>query len=227
MTDAIDEVLEEVVSVEQQAIGEEARSRRGTMYTPSVLQAATAAFTDVLATLVQHDISDSLMDQGRSFAGQILEARSRAYAIGSFYVGEEIEPLVLLQSVVSAAAAHLGRSLEPTEGPALNKTRAEIAYVVLPRQPESPAWGPDGEAPLVISLGQEDLAAANAAASSGAPIIGPYRPGPWTWNLGHSTPGSFFMAETSVIAPPPSSEVATEIGVLVAGVLINEMPLRP
>jgi len=116
--------------------------------------------------------------------------------------------------------------LNPSKAQGINATRAEIAYVVLPRQAESPSRSLEDDAPLVVSLGHEDLAAANAAASSGAPIIGGYKPGPLSWHLGHSVPGLYFIGGIDVIAPPPSAGVSAEIGVLVAEVLTGVVSLR-
>lgn len=219
------ETLDGEVSYEDRAINDAADQWKGSFYTPSIRTAAVATLTDVLATLGQHGINIQIMDQGRSFASQILNARCTAYDIKSFYLDQEIEPTALLADMVSAAAVNLGRPLEATAPPALNDTRAEIAYVVLPRQPESPSWGPNGDAPLVVSLGQPDIAAANAAASSGAPIVGSYQPGPWTWHLDHRVPGSFFIGGMRVVAPPPSPDVAAEIGVLVADVLTGTVSM--
>ncbi|HEY3693685.1 MAG TPA: hypothetical protein VGL46_25935 [Pseudonocardiaceae bacterium] len=66
---------------------------------------------------------------------------------------EDVDPVALLEVATAAAAKHLGRKLEPVEGPALApEGRAVFGYVMLPRQTESPSWDTEGHTPLVLSL---------------------------------------------------------------------------
>ncbi|WP_344547297.1 hypothetical protein [Actinomadura fulvescens] len=178
--------------------------------------------------LVVHEIASVISFQafGESFAGQVLHACEGRFLVELPDMEADVDPVALLHTAVEAAAAHLDHPLEPAEGPAFAPTgRVVFGYVMLPQLTGSPSWDADGDAPLVLSLGREDLHMLRIAYSSGGGFDGPYEPGPWRWYLGHRVPRDTCISETRVIAPALTGEVAAEVGVLTAEVLTGEMPL--
>jgi hypothetical protein len=216
-------------SYEKQDILSAAAKNRNSLFTPSVLDRAADALSAVRKVLDEHEIADCFPIQAYSdsFASNILHAYEMRLAWESAHPEEDIDPVALLDIAVTAAASHLVRPLEPLDGPALApKGRAIFGYVVLPYQPESPDGEPADDRPLVLSLGREDLHQLEVAFSSGAGWDGPYKPGPWSWHLGHEIPRNTCIGATQIVAATPAPEVAAEVGAIVAQVLTGEAPLR-
>ncbi|MFC6884863.1 MULTISPECIES: hypothetical protein [Actinomadura] len=222
MTDAIDSAVEDYF---REQIERAAAGSRVHLYTPSVLQAAAEAFEAVQDALEEHDIADPFGRRLGSLASRILSACHERFALDGYYA-TGVDPIALLHTAVDFAADRIEGPFSPLEGPAMADCRAEVAYVVLPRQPGTPAWGKRGDAPLVVTLGRPDRAADRLIASSGGGPLGEYEPGPWTWCLDHKVPGGIYISHgTRVIAPEPSHETAGELAAIIADVLNGDITL--
>jgi hypothetical protein len=196
------------------------------LYTPSVLREAAQTLQDIQAALDEHGIGEAFTRPLGSLAGRVLNALCERFAGDNYYVSDDIDPVALLNTAVQFVPDHLGRSLVPQEGPMMADARGTVAYVVLPRGPETPPWGEDGEAPLVVVLGRTDLEAYDLIYSSGGGPVGDYQPGPWAWCLSHRVPDHYFIGQgTQVVAQAPSNETAGEVAGLIAQVLTGEVEL--
>jgi hypothetical protein len=207
-------------------INEAAEGDRVYLYTPSVLQAAAEALHGIQGTLEEHGIAEAFTRPIGSLASRVLSAYCERFARENYYVSGDVDPVALLTTTAEFIPDHLDAPLVPAAGPAMADSRATVAYLVLPRRPESPAWGENGDAPLVVAFGRTDLAAEALIYSSGGGPVGRYRPGPWGWYLSHEVPGHYFIGNnTRVIAQAPSNETAGEVAGVIAKVLTGQVAL--
>jgi hypothetical protein len=177
---------------------------------PSLQAKAAAALADVRAVLAdRHDVTgaDTTFYGEDALTGRILDVVVRSAQRAS--LTQPIDPIELLGVVVRATAERLGMPLVPVEGP--TGDNPAHGYVVLPRQPETPPWGPSGDAPLLIKLSRYD----NGRGSLG----------PWQWEMAPDVPGGTVDGR-EVVGPPPSPDVATEVGKLAAGTLTGAVSPR-
>ncbi|MEV4258998.1 hypothetical protein AB0J52_38065, partial [Spirillospora sp. NPDC049652] len=197
-------MYDETQSPAREEILDVAREDRTALFTGSVIDAAAHALYDMEEVLFEHGVYDPFTRRTGPLPERILRACAERFTRECFYVDEDVEPVKLLDTVVWQASVHLDTELTPVEGPVMAVCRAEVGYVKLPRE-DAP--------PLLVTLGRPDEAAAQVIMSSGPCGLGPYRPGPWTWNLTTRTPGAYFIGDgTRIIAPAPSHETAAEVG---------------
>lgn len=195
---------------ERAAIGEAAsRREHQALYVPSVLDAAAETLTQVWNALRDGGVTGTDLYEA-SLAGIVLDAKVAALRrISAELTPEQVTPRELLAAVVSAASSELGRPLVPVDGP--KRLRPDLAYVVLPRLPESPPLGPDGSSPLLLALA--------------SPGYGDRR-GPWDWELRPSVKGGN-TERRDIITPPPGPEagvrIAGEVAAVVVAVLTGHM----
>jgi hypothetical protein len=176
---------------------------------PSLLAKAAAALADVRAVLAdRHDVTgaDTAPYGEDELAGRILEAVVRSAQRAS--TTRPLEPIELLGAVARAAAERLGVPVAPVEGP--TGDNPAHGYVILPRQPETPPWGPSGHAPLLIKLCRYDHGKGQ---------------GPWEWTIAPYVPGGTIDG-LEVAGPPPCPDVAAEVGALAAEALTGKATLR-
>ncbi|MEU8347728.1 hypothetical protein SAMN05443665_10052 [Actinomadura meyerae] len=225
MTEVIDEGLIEYCHEE---IVDAARRSPIHLYTPSVLQTAAEALCGIQTVIEEHAIADAFTRAYGPLPSRLLDALTERFAGENYFVDETIvDPVALLTTAVEFVCDHVDEPVAALEGPAMAESRAVAAYMVLPRLPATPAWGEDGNAPLVVTLGRPDRVAQDIVASSGAGA--PWRdydPGPWGWYLSHEIPGHWFPGDgTRVVAQAPSNETAGEVATVIAQVLTGELPL--
>lgn len=183
-----------------EAIQQAARGSGRRVLTPSALKTATALHSDLAATATRHNVDPATLELGRG----VVEALKESWQSQP----PDVDPLALVQEVVRAAAQELGQeaAVLVVEGPVgVSPVRA---YVVLARQDQTPAWGPTDTAPLVVRLDREDW--------------GGGKLGPWEWNLFPDQGGGTGVVAT-VLAPPPSLEVAAEVGQVAAWALTGKL----
>lgn len=176
---------------------------------PSLLAKAAAALADVRAVLAdRHDVTgaDTAPYGEDALAGRILEAVVRSARRAS--TTRPVDPIELLGAVARAAAERLGVPVAPVEGP--TGDNPAHGYVILPRQPETPPWGPSGEAPLLVKLCRYDHGRG---------------PEPWEWTIAPDVPGGTTDG-LEVAGPPPCLDVAAEVGALAAEALTGTVTLR-
>ncbi|RFU43433.1 hypothetical protein DZF91_01220 [Actinomadura logoneensis] len=209
-------MYDETQSPARDEILDVAREDRAVLYADSVVDAAAHALYDMEEVLFEHGIYDPYTRSAGSLPERILRACAERFVRECLYVDEDVEPVKLLDTVVWQASVHLDAEITPVEGPVMAVCRAEVGYVKLPRE-DAP--------PLLVTLGRPDESAARSIMSSAADgVLGPYRPGPWTWHLTTRTPGAYFVGDgTRIVAPAPSHETAAEVGALVARVLAGEL----
>ncbi|WP_026412428.1 hypothetical protein [Actinomadura oligospora] len=209
-------MYDETQSPARDEILEVARADRTSLYTHSVIGAAAHVLYDMEEVLFEHGVYDPYTRWSGPLPARILRACADRFTRECLYVDEDVEPVKLLDTVVWQASVHLDAELTPVEGPVMAVCRAEVGYVSLPRE---------DAAPLLVTLGRPDESAAQMIMSSGTGgFLGPYRPGPWTWNLTTRTPGTYFIGDgTRIVAPAPSHETAAEVGAVVAGVLAGDI----
>ncbi|MEV0306495.1 hypothetical protein [Nonomuraea fuscirosea] len=181
------------------------------LWTSSAFNTAVALLADLMAAGQRHGVAAVDWFDGRDhhLAQAVTAGLIEAYARASQAVHLD-NPLALLRT---AAAAQELRVVESEEG-------EDSACVVLARQPETPAWGPDGNLPLVVALTRED----SAWWMNG--------PAAWTWHIrAYLAPGVTVPAHTTpcayVVAPPPSVEVAAEVFGFAAQVLAGTLTINP
>ncbi|MFC4908743.1 hypothetical protein [Actinomadura gamaensis] len=204
-------MYDETESPARDEILDVARGDRIALYADSVVAAAAHALHDMEEVLFEHGVYDPYTRWSGPLPERVLRACEERFTRECFYVDEVVEPVKLLDTVVWQASEHLGSELVPVEGPVMADCRAEVGYVKLPRA---------GAAPLLVTLGRPDEAAAQMIMGSGSGYLGPYRPGPWMWHLTTRTPGDYFIGDgTRIVTPAPSHETAAEVGAVVAGVL--------
>jgi hypothetical protein len=188
------------VTTTAEMIQKAARGAMKRVLTPTGLAAAAALYSDLAATATRHGVDPTTLDLGRG----VVEALKKSWQSQP----EAVDPLALVQEVVRAAAQELDQEAAAlvVEGPvAVSPVRA---YVVLARQDQTPAWGPTGTAPLVVRLDREDWGGGTL--------------GPWEWTLFPDHPGGAGVVAT-VLAPPPSPQVATEIGQIASWALTGKL----
>lgn len=225
MTEVIDEGLIEYCREE---VADAARRSPNHLYTPSVLQAAAEALHGIQTVIEEHAIADAFTRSCGPLPSRLLFALAERFARENYFVGEiVVDPVALLTTALEFVCDHLDEPVAALKGPAMAESRAVVACMVLPRLPATPAWGEDGDAPLVVTLGRPDRVAQAIVASSGtgAPWRD-YDPGPWSWYLSHEVPGHWFSGSgTRVVAQAPSNETAGEVANVIAQVLTGELPL--
>ncbi|KAB2351600.1 hypothetical protein [Actinomadura rudentiformis] len=181
-----------------------AQSATRPIYTPSVLRAAADLLAEVWAASERHGVAPADWETLHcELAPLALQARIAAFHRAP---APDIDPAELLTEVVRAAELQDGEPVHLVEAPtAIN---ADDAYMVLGRRAETPAWGPRGDAPLVVMLTRPARSGVAAA--------------PWEWTLAPDVPDGT-VNTACVIAPPPfpsmAPTVAAEVGAIVSGVL--------
>ncbi|GAA1455843.1 hypothetical protein [Nocardiopsis tropica] len=173
-----------------------ARSGRNPVPTPTALAAAAALLDDLHATAARHGVDPADLHQG----DHVLDALARAYGRQADDV--DVDALALVREATRAAAQALDMETGALTVEAPVGHSAVCAYVTLGRLPQTPAWGPTGHSPLVLRLDREDWGGGKA--------------GPWTWSL--FALGAMGVVAT-IVAPPPSPEVAVEVGQIAARAL--------
>ncbi|MBO2453444.1 hypothetical protein J4573_40570 [Actinomadura barringtoniae] len=207
-------------------VREVADASRSRLCTPSILRTAASALYDVEEQLYEHGIYEQFVRPLGSLAARIMRAVETRVMNECYYVTTDVDPVSLLHTAIAAASDRLGRPLEPTDGPALGDGRELVAYVVLPRELETPAIENDDQAPVVVTLGRPDQEALRLVYSSGGGPMGPYEPGPWAWHLTHKVPNGLYIGSgTQITAPEPSDASAAEVGELIADFLTGEITL--
>ncbi|MCW2877051.1 MAG: hypothetical protein JWQ95_1151 [Sphaerisporangium sp.] len=173
-------------------IEQAARAQYRTVYTPSVLDAATKLLAGLHATGGRHGIGAAdwagIHGSDHRLAEAVLLGQTTAYRRAS--VDDLDDPLALLAEAAQRAGLAMLRPRTDGEGTA----PAPLASIRLARLPQTPPWGWDGTAPLVVSLDRFDSPASPA----------------WKWELfpGIGEPTTQMV---QVVAPPPSAAVADEV----------------
>ncbi|WP_405144924.1 hypothetical protein OG589_44030 [Sphaerisporangium sp. NBC_01403] len=190
----------------RQLIEQAARGQYRTVYTPSALEAAAKVLAGLHETGQRHGIGPSdwagFHGADHRLAEAVLLGQTTAYRRAS--LTDPGDPLALL----TAAAERAGlKTLAPrphTGDPAVPGSRgdgerdrpdpAPRAAIHLARLSQTPPWGWDGMASLVVSLDRFD---------------NPVSPA-WKWELFPDV-GEPSTQMVQVVAPPPSPAVADEV----------------
>ncbi|MDX3100483.1 hypothetical protein [Nonomuraea angiospora] len=179
------------------------------LWTPSALNAATALLADLLAAAQRHGVTaaDWIEDGENRLIQAVTTGLVANYNRAS--QAELDDPLALLTGAAAACDLRVLGSGAEEDG----------AYVMLARQPETPAWGPGGQSPLLVILAREE----DAWWMEGL--------GPWKWRLRpHLPAGVTVPAYTTpwadIVAPPPSADVAAEVFAIAGQVLAGTVTLQ-
>lgn len=170
------------------------------MPTTSYLEAAAALLEELWEVGARHGVDLVEADLAPRVTDSLTSSYRRPTA-------EDVDLVGLLTKAATVAATEVGQNLTDLVVEDAVQITPERGYVVLARLPQSPAWGRTGTAPLVVCLGREDRGSLPAA---------------WEWTLVPDQPGGSYLLST-VLAPPPTLEVAAEVGQIAARALTGKL----
>ncbi|MEV7965177.1 hypothetical protein AB0O34_04250 [Sphaerisporangium sp. NPDC088356] len=197
-------------------IEQAARGQYRTVYTPSVLEAASEVLADLHATGKRHGIRPAdwagFHGTDHRLAEAVLLGQTTAYRQAS--LSDLDDPLTLLTTAAHRAALTTlpPRTTSDRDEPDVPGSRitgpAPRASIRLARLPQTPPWGWDGMASLVVSLDRFDNPTSSA----------------WKWELFPDV-GEPSTQMVQVVAPPPSPAVADEVLAIAHQALIGAIRL--
>ncbi|WP_214408623.1 hypothetical protein [Sphaerisporangium fuscum] len=203
-------------------IEQAARGQYRTVYTPSALEAASTVLAEVHAAAERHGVAPAdwtgVYGADQRLAEAVLVAQSTAYRRASLV--DLRDPRALLaeaaaRSGLETADERPGRApLEERSGFPMREgmpggdASPHRVTIRLARLPETPPWGWDGLAPLVVALDRFESLESPA----------------WKWEL-YPDVGEPSTQMVQVVAPPPSAAVADEVLAVARRILTGTLRL--